>query len=878
MKLAKMLLSLMALALFVGCDCCADKKAAHNPKADDKAVVVAGNARFTVLTPQLIRMEWSEDGKFEDNATLTFINRNLPVPEFTVEQNDAELVIKTSNVTLTYVKGAKFAAENLKAEFLLNGEKQTWTYGDDESANLMGTTRTLDRCDGWNLGYEPMEKGILSRAGWSIIDDSANHLLVDVDSHWEKWVECRPEGDRQDLYLFAYGHEYTKALKDYTKVAGDIPLPPKYAFGYWWSRYWMYSDSEFRDLVAQIKGFGVPIDVLIVDMDWHETWTLRRKDAPKDKYGQKIGWTGYTWKQQLFPSPKNFLTWAHNENLKTSLNLHPASGIEPFEEPYERFTKEYGWDQPGEGVPFHMSEQKWADAYFKTVLGPMEDDGVDFWWLDWQQWRRDKYVKNLSNTFWLNHTFTHHANERDANTRAMIHHRWGGLGSHRHQVGFSGDTYTSWETLSFLPWFTATASNVGYGYWGHDIGGHMFHKGVETTDPEIYTRWLQYGVFTPIYKTHCTRDPKIERRVWMFPDHMFDMRAAIRLRYDLAPYIYTAARQTYDTGVSMCRPMYYYYPELDEAYDMKEQFMFGDDILATAICKPIDPVTGLAEREMWFPEGQWFDCATGAMYDGNQKVTLHYTIGENPYFAKAGSIIPMNPSTVKNLQEECDELVLTVIPGGNGETSLYEDNGNNTNYADEYATTKISKEVKGNVIRLVIEGREGDYKGALSERSYEVRFPATFPPKSVKVNGKEYEYNRFAGDGEWTYDGYTLAPVVNVPKTSCGKKVVVELTLDDEAVAQQSRLYGKQGIFRRFVVLTPLCKLDYGANFDRYAMLPDAYLNVSQCPNYIMEHPFRITEWLDKYDAAKDNIVPTFEEIGTFNPDLVASIAAQLQM
>ena len=876
MKLQNLLLGLLAMVLLVGCDCCS-KGEEHNPKANEKAIVVAGNARFTVLTSQMIRMEWAENGVFEDNATLTFINRNLPVPAFTVEQNDAEVVIKTDDVTLTYIKGEKFSAENLKAEFLLNGEKATWTFGDDESANLLGTTRTLDLCDGWKLGCEPMEKGILSRAGWSVIDDSRNHLLVDVDSHWKKWVECRPEGERQDLYLFAYGHEYTKALKDYTRVAGDIPLPPKYAFGYWWSRYWMYSDSEFRELVAQIKSFDVPIDVLIVDMDWHETWTLRIKDCPRDKYGQKIGWTGYTWKPQLFPNPKNFLTWARSEKLKTSLNLHPASGIEPFEEPYERFCKEYGWDQPGEGVPFHMSEQKWADAYFKTVLGPMEEDGVDFWWLDWQQWRRDKYVKRLSNTFWLNHTFTHHANERDANKRAMIHHRWGGLGSHRHQVGFSGDTYINWETLSFLPWFTATASNVGYGYWGHDIGGHMFNKGAEKyTDPELYTRWLQYGVFTPIFKTHSTRDPKIERRVWVFPDHMFDMRAAIRLRYDLAPYIYNAARQTYDTGVSMCRPMYYYWPELDEAYDMKEQFMFGDDILATAVCKPIDPVTGLAEREMWFPEGsKWFDCATGNMFEGNQKVLLHYTIGENPYYAKAGSIIPMNPSTVKNLQDPCDELVLTVIPGGNGSTSLYEDHGDSSHYTKEYATTKITQEVDGNVIRVVIEGRKGDFEGALKERSYELRFPANYPPVCVKVNGKKYEYNRFAGDGEWGYDGYTLAPIVNIPKVSCNKKFVVELTFSDEALAQQHRLFGKQGIFRRFAVLTPLCKLDYCLNFDRNAMLPDAYLNVSQCPNYITEDPFRLTEWLDNYDAAKGLIVPTFNEIGTFDPALVTRIEEQ---
>ena len=139
MKLQNLLLGLLAMVLLVGCDCCS-KGEEHNPKANEKAIVVAGNARFTVLTSQMIRMEWAENGVFEDNATLTFINRNLPVPTFTVEQNDAEVVIKTDDVTLTYIKGEKFSAENLKAEFLLNGEKATWTFGDDESANLLGTT------------------------------------------------------------------------------------------------------------------------------------------------------------------------------------------------------------------------------------------------------------------------------------------------------------------------------------------------------------------------------------------------------------------------------------------------------------------------------------------------------------------------------------------------------------------------------------------------------------------------------------------------------------------------------------------------------------------------------------------------------------------
>ena len=388
------------------------------PKADEKAQVVAGNARFTVLTPQMIRMEWSEDGKFEDRATLTFVNRKLDVPQFKVKQSKSKLTITTSHVTLTYKKGAKFSAENLSAEILVAGKKVVWHYGDVDTQNLMGTTRTLDGYYALNhpknrkKRLSPMETGLLSRSGWSVVDDSSRHVFVPVESHWKNWVECRPDGDRLDLYLFAYGHEYTKALKDYTRVAGDVPLPPKYTFGYWWSRYWQYSDNELRDLVETMHSLDIPLDVLIIDMDWHETWGLSRYNPKKDEYGQRVGWTGYTWKQQLFPSPKNFLQWCHKQNLKTSLNLHPASGIQPYEEPYKRFTEAYGWKEEGKSVPFKMSEQKWADAYFNTVLGPIEEQGIDFWWLDWQQWVTSKYIPNLNNTFWLNHTFNHHMAEK----------------------------------------------------------------------------------------------------------------------------------------------------------------------------------------------------------------------------------------------------------------------------------------------------------------------------------------------------------------------------------------------------------------------------------------------------------------------------------
>lgn len=849
----------------------------NDPVADQAAIVNAGNARFTVLTPQLIRMEWSEDGVFEDHPTLTFVNRRLPVPDFKVSYARSKVVIRTSVLTLTYKPEGKFSSDNLKVEFDLSGQKVVWIPGMNDDQNLMGTTRTLDGCDGSKLGREPMEKGILSRSGWSLVDDSSTHILVPVDSHWKEWVSVRPDGERLDLYLFAYGHDYKQALADYSKVAGRSPMPPKYTFGYWWSRYWQYSDNEFRDLVSNLRSVDIPIDVLIVDMDWHETWGLRKNNPSKDAYGQRVGWTGYTWQEQLFPSPSNFLRWTEKENLKVALNLHPASGIEPFEAAYQVFAEDYGWDKPGEGVPYRMSEEKWADSYFRTVLEPMEEDGVDFWWLDWQQWTKSKYVKDLSNTFWLNHTFFRHAEERSPGTRPFIYHRWGGLGSHRYQLAFSGDTYATWKTLAFLPWFTATASNVNYGYWGHDIGGHMFHKNTKETDPELYTRWLQYGVFTPIFKTHSTKDQRIVRYPWAFPDHLFIMRDAIRLRYDLVPYIYNAARINYDTGVAMCRPMYYDYPEQDEAYIYKEQFMFGDDILATAVAQPCDSLTGLAGRQIWFPEGEWYDFATGMMYKGGRTLNLNYTLSENPWFAKAGSIIPMNPSDIENLQESSNKLVLTFIPGADGILSHYEDDGISQDYRKGGAWTRISKLAEGNKIRIHIGKRIGEYEGAPLERSYELRLPAMFPPEAVKVDGRPLKYERFPEGECWCYDAYALSPIIYLGEKSCGSDVIVELEFSQDAIDRREELYGLSGIFKRCVDLTVEFKFEQGRK-DAYLMLPVEYLRVAQCPNRILEYPFEIMKYIDEYSENIEKLLAEIENMELIGENFKKKLISQLKI
>ena len=346
------------------------------------------------------------------------------------------------------------------------------------------------------------------------------------------------------------------------------------------------------------------------------------------------------------------------------------------------------------------------------------------------------------------------------NHRPLIFHRWGGLGSHRYPIGFSGDSFTTYGTLAWQPYFTATASNVGFGYWGHDLGGHQQTGG---NDPEIYLRWMQYGVFTPIFRTHATNWPGIERRIWKYENFPL-LLETVKLRYALMPYIYTAARQAYDTGVSICRPLYYDSPEANNAYLFEDEYMFGDDILVAPVVTPTG-ADGKAARRTWLPEGRWFDVCRNAVVEGNRVFTDSYTQEEIPYFYRAGAVIVNNPPMM-NLNTRPERLILKVVPGGNGSTSLYEDEGDTEDYKKgTFTTTKIRHEGQS----ITIEPRKGSFPGMLKNRAYTVEFLAMDRPKSVTINGVKQ------ANGVWGYNEQTRTVTVYIPLTSCDQQVTVNI-------------------------------------------------------------------------------------------------------
>ena len=759
----------IAAALAIATALCAR---ASGPKASPDAVVQDGCARFTVLRPEMIRIEYSPKGVFEDNATFTVVNRQLPVPKYSKADDGEYVTITTDALSLRYRKGSNPLSEpaspaNLSVTMSVDGNPVVWYPGLKDPQNLKGTYRTLDGNNGDDYRSR-LEDGLISRSGWAVINDSpsferadgSRSLALVPDSGGIDWAAPRADADALDLYFLGYGHNYKKALYDFTLIAGKIPLPPDYVLGYWYSKYDNYSADDFRNIVKSMRDNDINADVLILDMDWH--W-----NGEQEVSGGRGGWTGWSWNTNLIPDPEGLLADIHKGGLRAALNLHPADGVAAHEDQYKAVAEAMGLDAgSAETIPWMLEDRKFAKAFFDHIIRPLEKQGVDFWWLDWQQHLTNPRLAGLGETMWCNHVFFNDMKKNRPDRRPVIFHRWGGLGSHRYQIGFSGDTYINFPTLAFEPYFTATASNVGYGYWGHDLGGHMINY-YEPNDPELLLRWMQFGVFTPIFRTHATKGGHIERRIWTY-DNFPMINQTVKLRYALFPYLYTMARKAYDTGVGLCRPMYYEYPETAEAYEREGQYFFGDDILVAPVVEP--SVDGVSKKEIWFPEGKWWSVAHGKLIDGGTVRSLDYTLDQIPYFYRQGAVIVKNPPEVKHVTERPDALVLDIVAGADGACEFYEDAGDNADYATKYATTSISHKQRGRKAEYTIAPRKGAYEGMPLSRSYKMRIFNTPRPVKAKAGGRSLQAS---------YDASSRCTIVDVPSSPCDKGVKVTVEYAD---------------------------------------------------------------------------------------------------
>lgn len=692
------------------------------PKAHPEAIVQGDKYRFTVLTDKLIRMEYSEEGYFEDRPTKLVLCREFPVPRFEVIDEADKLEIITESCHLFYDKkpfsgGGLYIYQN---ESIMH-KSRGWFYGIDFTGlmgeaykNLKGTVCTLDTVD----GEIELEDGMLARSGFTTLDDSDTLILNE-----RGWYETGVDG-RIDIYYFGYINYCEECIRDFYKLTGKCPMIPRYALGNWWSRYYEYTEKTYNELMDNFEKRKIPLSVAVIDMDWH----LVKIDK---KYRQ--GWTGYTWNTELFPDPKAFLSGLHDRKLAVTLNLHPADGVRAFEKNYDKLAKAMGIDpESGLEVGFDASDEKAMTELFDHILHPLEDEGVDFWWMDWQQvggCSRPGY-----DTLWmLNHTF--YLDNMRRGTYPMAFSRYAGPGSHRYPIGFSGDTEMTWASLDFQPYFTSTASNIGYSWWSHDIGGHA--HGI--WDDDMQVRWTQYGVFSPIMRLHSGKNPFMLKEPWNF--NLREEAVLIDfmiLRHKLIPYLYTMNYRNAEHGIPLVEPMYYRHRGHADSRSFKNEYYFGTDFLVCPITSPTEKESRMGRVYSWLPKGTWIDIFSNRVYTGDRKLDLYRPLETYPVLVKTGAVIPMtdDKEACKNGVEMPGELNVNVYGGADGSFEMYEDNGLLFEKNRKAVTSFAFK--WGKLCEFTIASVNGSVEILPKVRNYNIVFNAIGRANSVNVtvNGK----------------------------------------------------------------------------------------------------------------------------------------------
>lgn len=689
----------------------------------DGQCFVTDGFRFTVITEKILRVEEQKNNKFCDMPTQAILNRGLDKVETKFSLKNNLVTAKTPTTTFFY----DIKAKKMMAVALEDGRYVT----EFHRGNLKGTGRTLDNTN----GFCKLSDGVISTDGVAVLDDSRSLILTE-DGHIIK-----REFAEKDEYYFAYGYKYDDALHDYFRISGNPPLIPRFALGNWWSRYKAYTQDEYEALMNRFEEEKIPITVATVDMDWHWVDVEKKfgkeagKIRTKNNFMEKVysvmfpGWTGYSWNTELFPDPEGFLRFLKEKNLHVTMNLHPAGGCRFFETEYENFCRFCGRDpSKKEVIPFDLSDDKFIEGYFKYLHHPHEEKGVDFWWIDWQQGKNSD-VPGLDPLTALN--YYHYKDNDSDKKRGLILSRFCGAGAHRYPIGFSGDTFMTWASLNYQPYFTSTASNIGYTWWSHDIGGHTF--GVR--DDELYLRWVQYGVFSPVMRLHSTSNEFMGKEPWMYRSFAREgATKALRLRHRLIPYIYHMNYLTHEYGLPLVRPMYYKYPREKDAYSVPNEYMFGTELIVCPITEKIDPRTELAGTDCFIPEGRYTDIFTGRIYEGKQKLRLYRDEASIPVLAKEGAIIPLYPENIGNSTENPEEYDILVYRG-TGNIDLYEDDGTTNNFKNgAYCLTPIFVVEEENNITFAIFQIQGDRSVVPEKRTFNIYFRDIADVEKIEVS------------------------------------------------------------------------------------------------------------------------------------------------
>jgi alpha-glucosidase (family GH31 glycosyl hydrolase) len=659
-----------------------------------------------------------------------------------------------------------FDASNLLIELLDPAAPiKTWRPSADASQNLNGSYTNLDcytvpaKCVAQNI--DKLQKGLLSRDGWALWDDiNSPRFTASNSSAFAKWHEKNHRtGADADLYFFGHGLRFKDALRDFVQLSGPPGLLSAPDYGLWWSNSFVFTKEQFLDrLIANFTKHKLPFTHLVMDFGWHQ-----RQNATASGGNTRL-WASYTWNRTLFGDTadvQDFVQSLHSNakssplgrSMSLSLNVHPI-GVQPTELRYKEFERQIGADPSlNQTLACQLGNETWMTALFDQVLDAEPNSGVDSWWTD-GTCDGGTYGGSWENQY----AFSERIRE-NRELRGYVMSRWGGVGSQRSPMGFSGDQTTAWPTLQFQVESTPLASNVGFNAWSHDIGGFdccggeqggiygqcpfPAWQGCETnsstdTGSQLLVRWLQHGALSAVDRTHCGG---CNREFWTFPNFPA-MKDAMDFRISLFPYLYSENHRTRTSGISLLHPIYYDAPELEESYAFPGEYFFGPSMLVQPIVEPIPPGEETLTLSTWLPPGKWTSW-NGAVSHlsgqaGGSTVSEAYAVHSLPIFVRAGSVVPLRTTTsLTRTVAFSDPLVWAVWPGldsasasmattqaavAGGNATVIEDDGATLRYQDGHlaSTTMHWRRADAQTLVLSVGATVGDFDvGCSAEDGFE---------------------------------------------------------------------------------------------------------------------------------------------------------------
>ncbi len=661
--------------------------------------------RISILSDVLIRFEYSETGSFNDYPTFFASNRSFGKPKITVEEDNNVLIIKNDIFILEYNKEKPFIGSKLMPDQNLKvtiaGTEKIWYFNHPEVKNFKGTAYSLDDTKG-NIDFE---KGLFSLDGFTTFDDSRTPIL---DAYGNV---LSPNYKNIDTYLFIYNNDFGIGLRDYFNLTSLPPLIPRYALGVWWNKNEAYGEKDIQNLVYNFKKYDLPMSVLL----------LNECNRTKNNYSP----ISFSFDKTKLPNPRGLSEFLHKNKIYLGSNIKTEGLISVEEESYLEFQKYYNKDL-NKNIPLNVYDPKLVDSYLKGIINPFLDKGVDFLWID------DNNKENTLRSFTMNYFLYKNFNLNKAKRNFIISRNFG-ICPHKYSALYSGETLISWKTLKLLPFFNSTAANIGVSWWSHDIGGY---KG-GTEDAELFMRYVQLGVYSPILRLSSDTGKYYKREPWKWDAKTYKIvHDYLKIRHRLIPYIYSEAKKYSSFGSPLIQPLYYKYPETYDEPLYKNEFYYGSELFVCPITTPKDEIMNRVVHRIFLPNGVWYDFKTGKKFTGGNRYVTFYKDEDYPVYAKTGAIIPLAKLDPQNINDTSapKTLEIQIFPGRSNTYKMYEDDGTSSMYKEGYSfTTEINYYYKEDDFSVSIEPIEGKLGIIPEKRNYIIRFRNTKFTDGVQV-------------------------------------------------------------------------------------------------------------------------------------------------